>query len=77
MSSEVVRLDTFRPDVVDAVLRELGMTREFVENLEAQYEAKAEAEGFVDRAIASSLNTTLQLLYERMAAATHGLPNPR
>jgi hypothetical protein len=74
MSSEVVWLDTFRPDVVEAVLGEVAMTREMLEQLEAQYEASVRTEGRTARATESSQNATLQLLYARMAAWTLGLP---
>jgi len=77
MSSEVVRLDTFRPDVVEAVLSEVGMTRQFAERLETQLDAALASEGPTAQAIASSLNATLQVLYERMAVATLGLASGR
>ena len=74
MGSDVVRLDTFGSEIVDAVLKEAGMTRAFVERLEAQHAATTAVEGPTARAIEASLNATLQFLYARMAAATLGLP---
>jgi hypothetical protein len=56
-------LDRLRPDIVDALLGKVAMTREVAEQHEAQHAATAVMQGPAARAIESSLNAMPQLLH--------------